>query len=266
MVKMQPKTRKIRIFADAEAMSRAAAQTIIEHISAGLQNRDTYALALSGGSTPKRLYSLLAEEAALRDQIPWQRIHFFWGDERHVPPNHPESNYLMAYHTLLSQAPVPAANIHRFFSEDADAQKAAANYELEIRSFFNSFFNVRAGQLPRFDLVLLGLGADGHTASLFPGTSALKETRRLVLADWVEKFRAFRLTLTAPVLNSADCILFLVAGQDKADAVKAVLEGNFQPDRYPAQLIQPSGGELIWLLDRSAASRLTLSNGAFNVF
>ena len=247
------KNYKIQILPDLETLSRAAAEIIVEHVADCLQKQDTFSIALSGGSTPKRLYSLLAQEAALADRICWQRIHFFWGDERHVPPGHPDSNYLMAYNTLLSQAPIPSTHIHRFRSEDADAEKAAADYELQIQRFFK----IRAGELPRFDFVLLGMGADGHTASLFPGTPALKETRRLVLANWVEKFRTFRLTLTTPVLNSAACILFLVAGTDKADAVKEVLEGNFQPSRYPAQLIQPSGGELIWLLDRSAGRRLT---------
>jgi len=252
---MNSKNRKIRIFADIESLSRAAAESIVGHMAESLQTRDEYSIVLSGGSTPQCLYSLLATDARLRDRIHWERVHFFWGDERHVPPGHPDSNYLMAYNMLLSQAPIPLTNIHRVRSEDADAEKAAADYELEIRSFFKT----QAGEMPRFDFVLLGMGADGHTASLFPGTSALKETKRLVLANWVEKFHTFRLTLTAPVLNSAACILFLVAGKDKADAVKAILEGNFQADRYPALLIEPSGGELIWLLDRSAASRLTLN-------
>jgi 6-phosphogluconolactonase len=252
---MVQKNYKIQILADLETLSRAAAETIVEHVSDCLQKQDIFSIALSGGSTPQRLYSLLANEAVLRDRIPWQRIHFFWGDERHVPPGHPDSNYLMAYNALLSQAPIPSTNIHRFRSEDADAERAAADYELQIQRFFKS----RAGEMPRFDFVLLGMGADGHTASLFPGTSALKETQRLVLANWVEKFQTFRLTLTPPVLNSAACILFLVAGKEKADAVKAILEGNFQPNRYPAQLIRPSGGELIWLLDRPAGRRLTHS-------
>jgi 6-phosphogluconolactonase len=252
---MISKSRKIRIFADADAMSRAAAETLVQHVANCLQNQDTFSIALSGGSTPKRLYSLLAKESASSARIPWERIHLFWGDERHVPPDHPDSNYRMAYRTLLSQAPIPAPHIHRFRGEDTDAGKAAADYELQIRRFFK----IRVGEMPRFDFVLLGMGADGHTASLFPGTSALKETQRLVLANWVEKFRAFRLTLTAPVLNSAACILFLIAGQDKADAAKAVLEGNLQPQRYPAQLVQPSAGELIWFLDQSAARRLTFN-------
>ena len=246
------KNYKIRIFADLEALSRAAAETIVERASDCLQKQDTFSIALSGGSTPKTLYALLAKEAALADRIPWQRIHFFWSDERHVPPGHPDSNYLMAYNMLLSQAPIPSTNIHRFRSEDANAERAAADYELQIQRFFK----IRAGKMPRFDFVLLGMGADGHTASLFPGTSALKETRRLVLANWVESLRTFRLTLTAPVLNSAACLMFLVAGKDKADAVKAILEGNFDPNRYPAQLIQPCSGELIWLLDGSAGKHL----------
>ena len=247
------KNYKIQIFPNLEVLSRAAAETIVKHVADCLQKQDTFSIALSGGSTPRRLYSLLAKEAVLADRISWQRIHFFWGDERHVAPDHPDSNYLMAYNTLLSQASIPSTNIHRFRSEDADAERAAADYERQIQRFFK----LRAGEMPRFDFVLLGMGNDGHTASLFPGTSALKETRRLVTANWVEKFRTFRLTLTAPVLNSAACLLFLVAGKDKADAVQAVLEGSFQPNRYPAQLIQPSGGELIWLLDRSAGKHLT---------
>jgi 6-phosphogluconolactonase len=252
---MNSKNRQIQIFADADAMSRAGAETLVAHLSDCLKNRSTCSIVLSGGSTPKRLYALLADEAALSARIPWERIHLFWGDERHVPPGHPDSNYLMAYNALLSQVPIPLTHIHRFRGEDADAQWAAADYELEIQRFFK----IQPGEMPRFDFVLLGMGADGHTASLFPGTAALGETKRLVQANWVEKFRTFRLTLTVPVLNSAACILFLVAGKDKADAVKAVLEGKFQPQRYPAQLIQPAGGELIWLLDQSAARRLTLN-------
>ena len=251
---MNSKNHKVQIVTDSEAMSRAAAATIVDHISQSLQTRDVYSMALSGGSTPRRLYSLLANEAALREQIPWERIHFFWGDERRVPPGHPDSNYLMAYNTLLSKVPIPSTNIHRIHAEDADAVKAAADYEIEIRRFFG----IEAGQIPQFNCVLLGMGADGHIASLFPATSALVQTKRLVVANWVKKFQSHRFTLTFPVFNNAAQILFLVSGEDKADTLKAVLEGNRQPDRYPAQLIQPCGGKLIWLLDQFAASRLTL--------
>ena len=250
---MQSIDHKIRIFDDAEALSRAAADTIVKHIADCLQTRNNYSIALSGGHTPQLLFSLLANDAALRASIPWERIHFFWGDERGVPPVHPESNYRSAYDALLSKVPVPATNIHRIHAEDADADKAAADYEIEIRRFFG----IEAGQIPRFSCVLLGMGTDGHTASLFPGTAVLAETRRLVAAYRVKKIHALRFTLTLPVFNHADQILFLVSGVDKADTLKAVLEGDRQPDRYPAQRIRPCGGKLIWFLDRAAASRLS---------
>ena len=244
---------KIRIFADAEAMSKAVANTLVEHISASLQTSDVYSIALSGGATPRRLYSLLAGDPELRRQIPWDRVHFFWGDERHVPPNHPESNYRMVFETMLSKVPIPADNIHRMRGEDPDADKAAGDYAREIRRFFG----IKSGQIPVFNCALLGLGTDGHTASLFPATSALAETERLAVANWVTKFKSYRITLTLPVFNNAAQILFLVNGEEKAETLKAVLEGNRQSSRYPAQRIQPSDGELIWFLDRSAAGRLT---------
>jgi 6-phosphogluconolactonase len=248
---MGSKNHKIQIVVDVDAMSRAAAETIVEHVSA-LQTRDIYTIALSGGSTPRRLFALLASDAKLRKQIPWDRIHFFWGDERHVPPGHPESNYRMAYETILSKAPIPLKNIHRIHAEDADAGRAAAEYELEIRQFFK----IEAGQIPSFDCVLLGMGPDGHTASLFPGTSALEETKHLVVANWVEKFQSYRITLTVPVFNNADHILFLVGGGEKADTLKAVLEGDSKTTRFPVQLIQAAHGEVTWFLVHSAASRL----------
>ncbi|MEJ2730309.1 MAG: 6-phosphogluconolactonase [Deltaproteobacteria bacterium] len=249
---MNTEKQKIKIFADTEAMSRAAAETLIRHISDCLRVRETFAVALSGGSTPRRLYSLLANEAALRDMMPWERIHFFWGDERCVPPDHPESNYRMADHAMLSKVPIPSKNIHRIHAENSDAEKVAADYEAEIRRFFG----IQGKQIPVFDFVLLGMGADGHTASLFPATSALAETERLVVANWVAKFQSTRLTLTLPVFNHAIRILFLVCGEDKAETLRAVLEGKRQPDRYPAQRIRPSRGQLWWFLDRSAAGRL----------
>ena len=249
---MNSENQKIRILADAGAMSRSAAATIVDHISQSLQTRDVYSMALSGGSTPRRLYSLLANEAALREQIPWERIHFFWGDERRVPAGHPDSNYLMAYNAMLSKVPIPSTNIHRIHAEDADADVATADYEIEIRRFFG----IEAGQIPQFNCVLLGMGADGHTASLFPATSALVETKRLVVANWVKKFQSHRFTLTLPVFNNAAQILFLVSGEDKADTLKAVLEGDSKTTRFPVQLIQPAHGEVTWFLDHSAASRL----------
>ena len=249
---MNSKSQKIRILADTEAISRAAAETIIKDISDCLQAQDTYSIALSGGSTPRRLYALLANDAKLQEQIPWERVHFFWGDERHVPPDHPDSNYRMAYNALLSKVPIPSINIHRIRAEDSDADKAAADYEQEIRRFFK----IDAGQMPRFNCVLLGMGPDGHTASLFPDTAALEETNRLAVANWVEKFQSYRITLTAPLFNNADRILFLVGGMEKTDTIKAVLEGDSRSNRFPVQLIQPTHGEVTWFVDQSAAGRL----------
>lgn len=244
---------KIQIAADLDAMSRAAAETIVAHISESLQTRDLYSIALSGGSTPGRLYELLAHDAKLREQIPWNRVHFFWGDERHVPPSHPDSNYRMAYNALLSKVPIPPTNIYRIRAEESLAAKAAEDYEQEIQRFFK----IEPGQLPRFNCVLLGMGPDGHIASLFPGTPGLQETKRLVIANWVEKFQAYRVSLTVSVFNNADRIIFLVSGKEKADTVKTLLEDEIKSNCYPAQLIQPSDGLLIWFLDQSAAGRLT---------
>jgi 6-phosphogluconolactonase len=246
------KNPKIQVAADVDAISRAAAETIVAHISESLQLGDLYSIALSGGSTPRRLYALLANEAKLQGQVPWDRVHFFWGDERHVPPGHPDSNYCMAYNALLSKVSIPSTNIHRIRAEDSDADKAAADYEQEIRRFFK----IDAGQMPRFNCVLLGMGPDGHTASLFPDTAALEETKRLAVANWVEKFQSYRITLTAPLFNNADRILFLVGGMEKADTIKAVLEGDSRFNRFPVQLIQPTHGEVTWFLDQSAAGRL----------
>jgi 6-phosphogluconolactonase len=247
------KNQKIEIATDSEAMCRAAAETLLQHIGKTLQTQDVYSIALSGGSTPRRLYALLADDTELDCQIPWERIHFFWGDERHVPPDHPDSNYRMAFEAMLSHAPIPPANIHRIRTENPDADTAAADYAHEI----HRFFDIAGGEVPRFNCVLLGIGSDGHTASLFPDSPALAEQNRLVVANWVEKFDSFRITLTVPVLNNADLILFLVSGAEKADAIKKVLQGGTSLDRYPAQLIQPSRGALLWFLDRSAASSLT---------
>jgi 6-phosphogluconolactonase len=197
-------------------------------------------------------YSLLANEASLKVQMPWERTHFFWGDERHVPPDHSDSNYRIAYEAMFSKAPVPAANVHRIKSELEDARQAAAEYEQTLRDFFE----LGTGQLPRFDLVLLGMGPDGHTASVFPGTEALSERRRLVVANRVEKFDSYRITLTLPVLNNAACVMFLVSGAEKAATLRAVLEGDNGPEPYPAQLVQPTNGRLIWLVSREAARLL----------
>ena len=222
----------IRIFENSRELARGAA----EHFVA-LAQKNSFTVALSGGSTPKILYQVLAAE--FREQVPWASTHFFWSDERHVPPDQPDSNYRMAHEALLSRVPVPESNVHRVRGENPSAQEAADEHEKII--------------FPRLDLILLGLGTDGHTASIFPGSDVLHETKRLVAAPWVEKLNAYRITLTLPLLNTGASILFLVSGAEKAQIVKEVLEG---PKKYPAQFVQPTNGELIWMLDRDAAAGL----------
>ena len=209
-------------------------------------------MALSGGSTPKKMFAMLANDAALRNRMPWCRVHFFWGDERHVPPDHTDSNFRMTNEVMLSRVPVPPENIHRIRAENPDAGKAAEDYEQELREFFM----LGPEQLPPFDCVFLGMGTDGHTASLFPGTKALQERKRLVVPNWVDKFQSYRITLTTPVLNNADLVIFLVSGEEKAQPLRTVLEGQKQPDRLPSQLIEPTHGKLLWLVDRAAAGLL----------
>jgi len=180
-------------------------------------------------------------------------MFFFWGDERHVPPDDPESNYRMVNEAMLSKVPVPPGNVFRIPAENSDANEVASAYEQTVRKFFQ----LDAGGVPRFDLILLGMGPDGHTASLFPGTAGLKERSRLVIANWVEKMKTHRLSFTLPVLNAAREVAFLVSGTDKAPVLKAVLEGNEPGEQYPAKLVQPKDGKLIWFLDRAAASGLS---------
>src|SRR5262245_58583806 len=235
----------VRVFGNAAELARAAAGEIASRIHETLRESERFTWALSGGSTPGSLYRLLAGDE-FRARLPWRAIHFFWGDERHVPPDHAESNFRMARETMLDAVSVPAENIHRVHAEEPEAESAARLYEDELRAFFA----LAPSEFPRFDLVLLGLGKDGHTESLFPGSAAVHERERLVVAPWVETQRAFRITLTPPVLSHARCALFLVNGVEKATALHAVLEGRREPDRYPAQAVE---GNRLWLVDRAAA-------------
>lgn len=212
--------------------------------------RGRFTIALSGGSTPRNLFNLLATNA--KGTLPWDRTYFFWSDERHVGPTDPESNYRMADEAMLSKVPVPAGNIFRFAGENPDAAAAAQQYEQTIRKFFQMDSGV-----PQFDLILLGMGPDGHTASLFPGTAALQEKSKLVVANWVEKMKTHRLTFTLPLINAAREVAFLISGVDKATVLKTVLEDNATGDQYPSKLVNPSGGKLIWFVDRAAASALS---------
>lgn len=244
---------EVRVFEDLETLTRAAAAEIARAAASAVAERGFFALALSGGSTPRPLYRLLASDP-YHDRLPWSAIHLFWGDERHVPPDHPESNYRMAREAMIDHAPVPPGNVHRVAAEDPDARRAAVAYESELRSFFG----LAPGERPVFDLLLLGIGPDGHTASLFPGSPAVNERDHLVAAPWVEAQRSFRITLTPPVLNHGRLALFLVSGEDKADALQAVIEGQREPDRYPAQVVE---GNRLWMVDRAAASRLKTVEG-----
>jgi 6-phosphogluconolactonase len=243
----------IRKLTTPQELFEAAAEEVVRAANQAVTERGRFTIALSGGSTPKNLYTLLATNA--RTSLPWDRMYFFWSDERHVPPDDPESNYRMAEEAILSKIPVAAGNVFRVPAENPDAAAAAEAYEQTLRKFFA----VEAGQVPRFDLILLGMGPDGHTASLFPETAALREKSRLVVANRVEKLKTSRITFTLPLLNAARCVAFLVSGTDKASALHEVLEGNAQGEQYPAKLVQPGDGKLIWFLDRAAASGLTQS-------
>lgn len=240
--------RDIRVFATGEEVARAAADYFVTSALRAIANDGRFSVALAGGSTPRRTYQLLASES-YRDRIPWSEVHIFFGDERTVPATHADSNFRMAEEAMLSSLPIPEPNIHRMLGV-GDAVANASLYEGELQTFFDG------ASWPRFDLVLLGMGDDGHTASLFPGTAALHETRAWVVANWVEKFDTYRITLTAPAINHAANIIFLVAGSGKAKRLPEVLNGARDPLRLPSQLIQPVSGSLVWLLDKAAAQRL----------
>lgn len=243
---------RVARFNDLEALSKAAADIFTRIAQDSVARRGQFAVALAGGSTPKRLYELLAS-VVRRERVPWSHVEFFWGDERAVPLDHPESNYRMVYETLLSKIDVAPAQIHRMPAERADLGQAAADYQHELARTLAADPN---GHPPPLDLAVLGLGDDGHTASLFPHTTALSEQHRWVVANYVPKLDSRRLTLTPPMLNCAQHVLFMVSGVHKAQALAAVLEGPRDPQRLPAQLIAPVSGNLEWLVDTRAASAL----------
>ncbi len=230
--------------ANPEELSRRAAEEFVRRARGR-----RFCVALAGGSTPRRLYQLLAG-APYRAQVDWTQVEFFFGDERAVPPDHADSNFHMANETLLAQLDLRDPQIHRMRGERDDLDAAAVEYANEIGK-------VLGGTPPAFDLVLLGLGRDGHTASLFPGTAALSEGRRWVVPNLVPQLDTRRLTLTAPILNHASYLLFLVAGAEKREALAAVLEGPRDPLRFPSQLVRPERGELLWVVDRAAAAGLS---------
>jgi 6-phosphogluconolactonase len=247
----QVNRREVRVAPDAPALTRLAGEEVAARAAAAVAARGRFAIALSGGSTPRALYALLADPAApFRQRLPWASTHVFFGDERCVPPDHPDSNYGMARAALLAHVPIPPRQVHRMRGELPESETAALEYEAELAEAFS----LHEGELPRLDLVLLGLGPDGHTASLFPGTAALEERSRLVVANYVAKLGAYRLTLTYPVLDAARAVLFLVSGAEKAERVADVLERGAD---LPAARVRPSDGALLWFLDAPAAAQLS---------
>lgn len=262
-------TAELKILADEDELSRTSAELFARRARAAVSDHGRFTVALAGGSTPRPTYERLA--ADYREAVPWERTHVFWGDERPVGPDHPDSNYRMAREALLSRVPVPEENVHRMRGEDPPSE-AAEVYEETLREVLavhhvrpsaDSEFNsesaeTRAGRaFPRFDLILLGMGSDGHTASLFPGSDALEERTKWVTAHYVEELDTHRLTLTLPVINNAARVVFLVAGEGKAETLHRVLEGPYVPEDLPAQYVRSRDGELTWLLDESSASKLS---------
>ena len=243
----------VRILTNLDAIAKRAAQEFVQSATQAVSAKGSFSVALSGGSTPKALYSLLAGDAALRSQIPWDKTHIYFGDERSVGPDHPDSNFRMATEAMLSKVPLKPEQVFRIKGEHKDTEKAAQEYEQVLRSSFK----IAGGEFPQFDLVFLGIGNEGHTASLFPGTKALHETKRLVVHNWVGKLYTNRITLTAPAINNAARVIFMVTGADKALAMKGILEGPCEPDQLPAQMIQPANGKLTWLVDTVAGGMLS---------
>ncbi|HKS28603.1 MAG TPA: 6-phosphogluconolactonase [Pyrinomonadaceae bacterium] len=239
---------QIEVWPNAHVIALRAAELFVETAMQSVEERDSFKVALSGGSTPRALYGLLTRGSFL-SSMPWEKTQVFWSDERCVPPTSEESNYRMAFDAMLRHVPVRPEQVHRMRGED-EPDEAARSYSQLLREKFDE-------SPPRFDLILLGLGEDCHTASLFPHSPAILDADNLVSAPYVEKLKAHRLTLTFPVINEAASVIFLVAGESKADALSIVLEEEVSGMDYPAQLVSPTQGNLLWLVDEAAAARLT---------
>ena len=236
---------------DLEEISQRAVRHVVKLAGETILGKGAFRVALSGGSTPRSLYTLLASEPFV-GQVEWEKVHFFFGDERAVLPSSEESNYRMAFDSLFSKIPVPRKNIHRIKGEE---ESASETYEKDLRESFG----LMGDDLPRFDLILLGMGDDGHTASLFPDTAAIDVTDKMVASVYVEKLDSRRITLTAPVIQNAENIMVLVSGRDKAEALGEVLSGLFRPRLYPLQLIRHATGEVVWFVDTPAAAKFPLA-------
>jgi len=244
---------EIIVCQDIEELNRKAAERFIALAADAISRSGRFTVALSGGSTPKALYSLIASPA-YRERLDWSRIHLFWGDERCVPPDHAESNFRMVQESLLSRIPIPSENIHRMMGEK-EPEQARQEYE----EYLKQSFRLPPGEVPRFDLILLGLGEDGHTASLFPGSAALNEKEHWVATVYVKKLKAQRLTLTLPVINAAAQIIFLVAGQSKSAIVKKLFGADSVGYELPAGKVRPANGIVTWLITQDAAAGLAVT-------
>ena len=242
--------KEIRIFESPDELSSAAAELFVQIANASIAKNDSFLAALAGGSTPRSCYEKIASK--YQAAVDWKKVWFFFGDERNVPSDSEESNYKMANESLLQPLAVDPGRVVRWPTEADSVDAAAEIYGNNLATHFT-----KAGR--EFDLVMLGLGADGHTASLFPYTAALNEKTAPAVANWVEKLGEYRLTITFPAINRASNIIFLALGEEKAAAVAAVLEGDFDPEKYPAQNVRPAAGKVYWLLDEPAASRLGTS-------
>jgi 6-phosphogluconolactonase len=242
---------QIIICRDVDELNRKAAEQFIGLANNAIQRSGQFTVALSGGSTPRGLYTLLATPE-YRNRIDWFHVHLFWGDERCVPADHQDSNFRMAQESLLSKVQIPSENIHRMTGE-REPEQAATEYEEHLRRVFH----LPPGGVPRFDLIFLGLGEDGHTASLFPGSPALNERNRLVATVYVKRLNAYRLTLTLPVINAAAQITFLVTGHSKSAMVREILAADFKSQNYPANQVRPVNGNVTWLISKDAAGELS---------
>jgi 6-phosphogluconolactonase len=242
----------VSVYSNATEVARAAARLFVDYAWQSISRYGQFMVALSGGNTPRALYQLLAS-AEFKGQVDWAKVHVFWSDERTVPPEHPDSNYGMARRELLLRVPIPATNVHRMEAEKANLGRAAHDYEEVLRKYLE----LDDRGFPRFHLILLGMGADGHTASLFPGPRVTRQTSRWVSTPMVVKLNARRMTLTLPVLDAALRVVFLVVGAEKAQTLRAVLEGKADPP-YPAQMVQPRDkGLKLFLVDETAATLLS---------
>jgi 6-phosphogluconolactonase len=244
---------EFHVYKDAESFNPAVADWVVEVIKKALTKKDRCTIALSGGGTPRALYKLLSESPR-KQKIDWSRLHFFWGDERAVPFDDPRNNAKMAFDTLLGKVPVPTAQIH-VMRTDIPPEESAHEYEKLLRDYFE---DTLPDEMPvTFDLVLLGMGDDGHTLSLFPGIPEIFEDHHWAMSLFLKSQDMYRITLTRVVVNLSSCVAFLVVGAAKAKALKEVLQGSFHPEHYPSQLIQPVIGELHWFVDEAAASQLS---------